>query len=85
LFKVTAFPSSVALSVPPRVRVTAALTVTAQAAVLEPSVVVAVTVALPAALAVTRPDSETVATLASLEVHVTLASVASTGLTVADS
>ena len=55
-----------------------AATVTAQVAVLLPSVVVTVMVAVPVPWAVTAP-SAAVATAASLVVHVTLLSVASAG------
>ena len=59
-------------------------TVTAQVAVLlEPSAVLAVIVALPLATAVTRPVLLTLATDGLLLVHVTLLSVASSGVTVA--
>ena len=59
------------------------LTVTAQVAVLLPSVVLTVIVAVPTAMAVTTPEVETVATDVLLEVHVTDLSVAFDGLTVA--
>jgi len=61
----------------------ALVTVTTQLAVFAPSVVVTVIVALPAALAVTSPSAETEATASELDDQVTLASVASAGLTVA--
>ena len=59
-----------------------ALTVTAQVAVLPPSLVVTVILAVPAATAVTLPPS-TVATLELSDVHITLLSAASVGATVA--
>jgi hypothetical protein len=59
------------------------LTVTAQIAVLPWSAVVTVMVAVPAFTPVTRPASETVATLVALLLHVTAAFVASDGATVA--
>ena len=63
---------------------TGMLTVTTQVALsLEPSAVVAVIVALPLATAVTRPVLLTVATAVLLLVHVTLLSVALSGVTVA--
>ena len=62
---------------------TFALTVTAHVAVLLPSVVFTVIVALPAVLAITTPDEETSATERALEVHVTDLSVAFDGDTVA--
>ena len=58
------------------------LTVTEQEAVLFPSCVVQVTVAEPAALAVTVPSDPTVATDVLLEVHVTPLLVALLGETV---
>ena len=58
-------------------------TVTEQVAFLPPSLVVTLIVAVPAALAVTRPDAETVATEALLEDQVTDLSVALEGVTVA--
>ena len=59
-----------------------ALTVTAQVAVLSPSLVVTVILAVPAATAVTLPSS-TVATLELSDIHLTLLSAASVGVTVA--
>ena len=59
-----------------------ALTVTAQVAVLPPSLVVTVILAVPAATAVTLPSS-TVATLELSDIHLTLLSAASVGITVA--
>ena len=60
------------------------LTITVHVAVLfEPSEVVAVIVALPLATAVTRPVLVTVATAVLLLVHVTLLSVALSGVIVA--
>ena len=59
------------------------LTVTVQAAVLAPSAVVTVMVALPEPMAVTFPLLSTVATAVLLDVQVTLLSVASLGATVA--
>ena len=61
----------------------AAVTVTTQVAVLLPSVVVTVIVAVPTAFAVTRPDADTVATVELLVVHVTALFVALLGATVA--
>ena len=63
--------------------VTGTLTVTEQDAVLPPSLVVTVIVALPPAFAVTTPVAETVATEVLLEDQVTDLSVASDGETVA--
>ena len=57
-------------------------TVTAQVAVLPPSLVVTVILAVPAATAVTLPSS-TVATLESSDVHITALSAASAGATIA--
>ena len=54
-----------------------------QVAVLLPSTEVAVMVAVPAAMAVTKPEELTLATFVSLDVHVTFLSVASAGETVA--
>ena len=62
---------------------TLALTVTAQVAFLLPSAVVTVIVALPAALAVTTPEAETVATSVLLDDQVTSLFVAFSGVTVA--
>ena len=62
---------------------TGAITVTVHVAVLLPSSVVTVIVAVPAAIAVTIPLSLTVATLGSLLLHVTALFVASEGVTVA--
>ena len=59
------------------------VTVTVQVAVLLPCFVVAVIVASPAPIAVTVPSEETVATVSSLEDHVTVLSVALSGETVA--
>ena len=61
----------------------AAWTVTEHVAVLDPSVVVTVIVAVPAALAVTTPLEDTVATEVLLDDHVTDLSVAFDGNTVA--
>jgi hypothetical protein len=61
------------------------LTVTEQVAFLPPSLVVTVIVAVPAALAVTKPAEDTVATVVLLEDQVTDLSVALEGVTVADS
>ena len=61
----------------------AAWTVTEHVAVLDPSVVVTVIVAVPAALAVTTPLEDTVATVVLLDFHVTDLSVAFDGRTVA--
>ena len=61
----------------------AAVTVTAQVAVLLPSLVLTVIVALPAAFAVTTPEVETVATDVLLEDQVTVLFVAFEGDTVA--
>ena len=61
----------------------AAWTVTEHVAVFDPSVVVTVIVAVPAAFAVTTPLEDTVATVVLLEVHVTDLSVAFEGSTVA--
>lgn len=63
--------------------IVAAVTLSAQVAVLPPSVVVTVMVAVPALFAVTMPDEETVATDVLLDDHVTLLSVALEGVTVA--
>ena len=60
-------------------------TVTAQVAVLAPSVVVTVMVAVPAATAFTLPLASTVATAALLDDHETLLLAASAGRTVATS
>jgi len=65
------------------VPVLAAVTVTAQVAVLLPSVVVTVIVAVPAFTPVTFPAELTVATAVSPDVHVTVWSDAVVGLTVA--
>lgn len=62
-----------------------ALTVTEQVAFLPPSLVVTVIVAVPAALAVTKPEEETVATDVLFEDHTTDLSVALLGVTVATS
>jgi hypothetical protein len=59
--------------------VTETTTVTAQVAVLPPSTVVTVMIAVPAATALTRPELETVATLALLADQVTARFVALTG------
>ena len=56
-------------------------TVTAQLAVMPPSAVVALIVALPAAIAVTMPPAVTVATVGVSLLHVTRLSVAPAGLT----
>ena len=61
----------------------AAFTVTAHVAVLAPSFVVTVIVAVPAAFAVTTPLEDTVATVVLLDFHVTDLSVAFDGNTVA--
>ena len=61
----------------------AAVTVTVHVAVLPPSFVLTVIVAVPAALAVTTPEEDTVATDVLLEVQVTDLSVAFEGLIVA--
>jgi hypothetical protein len=61
----------------------AEVTVTAQVAVLPPSCVVTVIVAVPAATPVTRPLFDTVAMLLLPLVHVTLLFVALSGFTVA--
>ena len=61
----------------------AAVTVTTQVAVLLPSAVVTVMVAVPAARAVTTPELLTVATVVLLELQVTFLFVAVLGLTVA--
>ena len=58
------------------------VTVTLQVAVLFPSSVVAVIVAVPAAIAVTLPVKSTVATLELLLVHVTFLFVAFVGTTI---
>lgn len=58
-------------------------TVTAQVLVKEPSTVVAVTVEVPCATAVTTPAELTVATAGLLDAHVTEVLVASAGATVA--
>ena len=63
--------------------VTGVLTVTAQVAVLPPSAVVTVMVALPFATAVTLPVWSTVATLGALELQLTVWFVAVDGCTVA--
>ena len=63
--------------------VTCTFTVTAQRAVLPPSLVVTVIVALPPPLAVTTPEEETVATEVLLEDQLTVLSVALDGVTVA--
>ena len=63
--------------------ITFAFTVTAHVAVLLPSVVFTVIVALPADLAITTPEDDTSATDGALEVHVTDLSVAFDGDTVA--
>jgi len=63
--------------------VTATTTVTAQVAVRPPSTVVTVIVAVPAAMALTRPEPDTVATLASLVDQFTARLVALVGRTVA--
>ena len=55
----------------PATGITFAVTVTVQVAVLAPSFVLTVIVALPADLAVTTPEEETVATVVLLEVQVT--------------
>lgn len=60
-----------------------AFTVTEQVAVLPPSVVLAVIVAVPAFFAVTSPSEDTVATEVLLDVHVTSLLDALEGLTVA--
>ena len=57
-------------------------TVTVQDAVLPPSFVVTVMVAVPAATAVTLPFASTVATAVLLEVNVTVLLVALSGFTV---
>ena len=62
---------------------TEVLTVTAQVAVLPPSLVVTVIVAVPAFTPVTTPSEETVATPVLDEVQATVLSVAVDGLTVA--
>ena len=69
-------------SVTPVTGTVAAATVTAQVAVLPPSSVVTVMVAVPGATAVTTP-SVTVAMLASLVLHVTFLLVALSGSIVA--
>jgi hypothetical protein len=61
----------------------AAATVTAQVAVLAPSCVVAVIVAVPAAMAVTKPEVFTIAMAVLPELHVTVLLVAFAGRTVA--
>ena len=61
----------------------AGLTVTEQVAVLPPSVVVTVIVAVPAFFADTTPEEDTVATVVLLDNQVTDLSVALDGLTVA--
>ncbi len=63
--------------------VTALVTVTWQAAVLPPSSVVAVMVAVPGAMAVTFPVASTVAIFSSLVLHFTVLLVAFSGATVA--
>ena len=62
---------------------TGALTVTVQVAVLPPSVVVTVIVAVPAFFAVTTPEVETAATVVLLDDQVTDLSDAFDGFTVA--
>ena len=59
------------------------VTVTAQVACLFPSTVATVMVAVPALLAVTKPDELTDATFALFDVHVTFLLVAFDGVTVA--
>ena len=63
--------------------VSTAVTVTAQVAVLPPSFVVTVMVALPSFIAITVPVEETAAMVSSLEENVTVLSVAFVGVTVA--
>ena len=62
---------------------TGALTVTVQVAVLPPSVVVTVIVAVPAFFAETTPSEDTVATVVLLDVQLTVLSEAFDGFTVA--
>ena len=62
----------------------AAVTVTLHVAVLDPSAVLTVIVAVPAAFAVTRPEDDTVATDVLLDDQATLLSVAFSGNTFAD-
>ena len=59
--------------------ITLALTVTEQSAVFLPSALLAVMVAVPAVLAVTRPVADTDATLVLLELQITSRSVALSG------
>ena len=75
--------SDVLFNETPVTAIVLALTVTAQVAFLLPSVVVTVTVAVPAAFAVTTPEEETVATVVLLDDQVTDLSVALDGVTVA--
>ncbi len=63
--------------------VTEVLTVTSQVAVLPPSAVVTLIVAVPFAFAVTTPSLVTVATPVSLLLHITFLLLASLGMTVA--
>jgi len=85
----------ISVSVPPTARVMlvlfsdtpvtgigVALTITVQAAVLPPSAVVTVMVAVPTAIAVTNPFWLTVAIASALELHVTALFAASEGATV---
>ena len=85
--RVIVSPSSIVISlwssVTPVTGTAFASTVTAHVAVLPPSLVFTVIVALPGVPAVTTPFSSTDATPASLVSHVTLLSPASSGVTVA--
>jgi hypothetical protein len=84
---VSVFPSvkvnDVLFRLTPVTETTLALTVTEQVAFLPPSLVVTVIVAVPAALAVTKPEEDTVATVVLLEDQVTDLFVAFDGETVA--
>ncbi len=73
----------VGATVTPVTGTTILVTVTAHEAVLAPSCVVAVMVALPAETAVTRPDAFTVAIAGLLELQVIVLFVAFAGETVA--
>ena len=80
----TVMDMDVLLRLTPVTETLAAVTVTVQVAVLPPSLVLTVIVAVPAAFAVTTPEEETVATDALLEDQVTDLSVAFEGVIVAD-
>ena len=79
----TSIVSEVLFMLTPVTGMTRALTVIMQEAVLPPSLVVTVIVAVPAFFAVTTPEPDTVATVVLLEDHVTFWFVALDGAIVA--